>query len=89
MILERPFLATEKEKIDLETGELISKFNKEKVFNVYQWKPYVEDLERCYKLEEKDSKVHKRMKEEVFYRRESTPYAWCVLSIERQAIEGK
>lgn len=45
-ILGRPFLATGKALIDMETGELSLKFNKEKVvFNVYEWTPYVEDLE--------------------------------------------
>lgn len=45
VILERPLLATGKAKIDVETGELILKFNKENVvFNAYQWTPYMEDI---------------------------------------------
>lgn len=53
-------MATGKAKIDVEMGELILKFNKEKiVFKVYDWTPYVEDLDTCYHLEEKDSKVDK------------------------------
>ncbi|XP_050918938.1 uncharacterized protein LOC127136424 [Lathyrus oleraceus] len=65
VILERPFLATGNAKIDVETGELILKFNKEKmVFNAYQSKPYVEDLDTCYQLEEKGSGVHKIRKKE-------------------------
>lgn len=46
VIVGHPFLATGKEKIDVETDELTLKFNKEKmVFNPYQWTSYVEDLE--------------------------------------------
>lgn len=38
VILERPLLATGKAKIDVETSELILKFNKDKVvFKVYDW----------------------------------------------------
>ena len=38
VILERSFLATENTKIDVETTELVLKFNKEKVvFNAYEW----------------------------------------------------
>lgn len=63
IILGRPFLAIGKALIDGETGELILKFNKEKVvFNVYEWTQYMEDLETCYKLKEKRSKVYKGMK---------------------------
>lgn len=52
VVLGCQFLATGKEKIDVETGELILKFNKENVvFNVYEWTPYMEDLETCYRLE--------------------------------------
>ncbi|XP_050902840.1 uncharacterized protein LOC127115305 [Lathyrus oleraceus] len=62
VILGRPFLATGKEKIDVEIGELILKFNKEKlVFNAYEWTPYMDDLDTFYQLEEKGSKVHKGM----------------------------
>lgn len=40
VILGCPFLATRKEKIDVETGELVLKFNKEKMlFNAYEWTP--------------------------------------------------
>lgn len=64
IILGRPFLATGKALIDVETSELILKFNKEKVvFNVYGWTPYVDDLETCYQLEEKGSKDDKVKKE--------------------------
>ncbi|XP_050895585.1 uncharacterized protein LOC127102228 [Lathyrus oleraceus] len=67
VILGRPLLATEKAKIDVETSELILKFNKENVvFHAYQWTSYVEDLETCYQLKEKGSEVHKRMKREIF-----------------------
>ncbi|XP_050878579.1 uncharacterized protein LOC127082386 [Lathyrus oleraceus] len=67
VILGRPFLATGRAKIDVETTELILKFNKENmVFNAYQWKPYVEDIGTCYKLKEKGNKVHKRMRKRVF-----------------------
>lgn len=52
VILGRPFLATEKALIDVETGEHVLKFNKEKVvFNVSEWKPYMDGLETCYQLE--------------------------------------
>lgn len=45
VILGRPFLVTGKAEIDVETCELILKFNKEKVlFNAYQWTPYTKDL---------------------------------------------
>ncbi|XP_050895202.1 uncharacterized protein LOC127101804 [Lathyrus oleraceus] len=67
VILRRPFLATGKEKIDMETSELILKFNKENmVFDAYQWTPYVDDIETCYQLKEKGSEVHKRRKKGVF-----------------------
>lgn len=60
-------MAIGKEKIDVETGELVLKFNKEKVvFNAYEWKPYLEDLETCYQMEEKGSKVQKGMTIGVF-----------------------
>lgn len=63
MILERLFLATKKALIDVETGELCLKFNKEKmVFNVYEWTPYIYDMEACYQMEEKSSKVDKGRK---------------------------
>lgn len=56
----RPFLATGKAKIVVETGELVLKFNKEKmVFKVYDWTQYMEDLDTCYHMEEKGSKVDK------------------------------
>ncbi|XP_050875625.1 uncharacterized protein LOC127079261 [Lathyrus oleraceus] len=51
VILKRPFLATGKAKIYVETGELILKFNKKKfVFKVYYWTSYVESLDTCYHL---------------------------------------
>lgn len=60
-------METGKAKIDVEIGELILKFNKEKmVFNAYQWIPYIEDLGTFYQLEEKGSEVYKRMKKGVF-----------------------
>ena len=60
VILGWPFLATGKAKIDVEMGELILKFNKNKVvFKVNDWTPYVENLDTCYHLEEKGSKVGK------------------------------
>ncbi|XP_050889535.1 uncharacterized protein LOC127094798 [Lathyrus oleraceus] len=60
VILELPFLATGETSIDVKTGELILNFNKEKVvFNVYEWTLYVEDLDTCYILEEKGSKIYK------------------------------
>lgn len=90
VILGRPLLTTGKVKIDVETGELILKFNKEKVvFHASQWKQYVEDIETCYQLEEKGREVHKRMKKMSFYRCKGTPCALCVLSIESQAIDLK
>lgn len=53
VILRRPFLETGKVKVDVETSELILKFNKENmVFNSYEWTPYMKDLEACYQLEE-------------------------------------
>lgn len=53
-------MATGKAKINVETSELILKFNNEKVvFKVYDWTPYVENLDICYHLEEKGSKVDK------------------------------
>ncbi|XP_050889044.1 uncharacterized protein LOC127094228 [Lathyrus oleraceus] len=67
VILGHPFLATEKAKIDMDTNELILKFNKEKVvFHAYQWTPFMEDLETCYQLKEKDNEGHKRMKKVFF-----------------------
>lgn len=67
IILGCPFLATEKEKIDVETSELVLKFNKEKVvFNAYEWTPYMEDLETGYHLEEKCSKVHTKNDDKSF-----------------------
>ena len=53
-------METKKTLIDVKTGELSLKFNKEKmVFNMYEWTPNVEDLETCYQFEEKGSKVDK------------------------------
>lgn len=47
LILQRPFLATRKAKVDVQIDELILKFYKENVvFNAYQWTLYVEDLEK-------------------------------------------
>ena len=90
VILGHPFLAIEKVKIDVDTCELILKFNKEKVvFHAYQWKQYVEDLKTFYQLEEKGREVHKRMKKISFYRCKGIPCALCVLSIESQAIDLK
>ncbi|XP_050896723.1 uncharacterized protein LOC127103513 [Lathyrus oleraceus] len=67
LILVRPFLATGKAKIDVDSGELILKFNKgNMVFNAYQWTTYVENLGTCYQLEEKGIGVHKIMKKGVF-----------------------
>ncbi|XP_050916478.1 uncharacterized protein LOC127131608 [Lathyrus oleraceus] len=64
VILECRFLATGKALIDMETCELILKFNKEKVvFNVYEWTPYMDDLETYYQMEEKGSKDNKGKKE--------------------------
>lgn len=61
VILIRPFLKIGKVLIDVETDELNLKFNKEKVmFNVYEWTPYINDLDTSYQLEEKDRKVDKR-----------------------------
>lgn len=59
-ILGRPFLAIGKEKIDVETSELILKFNKN-LFSrcMIDWTPCVENLDTCYHLEEKDSKINK------------------------------
>ncbi|XP_050878757.1 uncharacterized protein LOC127082565 [Lathyrus oleraceus] len=63
VILGRPFLAIRKALIDVKTSELVLKFNKEKVvFNLYEWTPYVDDLETCYQLEEKGSKFDKGIK---------------------------
>ncbi|XP_050908483.1 uncharacterized protein LOC127122138 [Lathyrus oleraceus] len=60
IILGRPFLATRKALIDVEIRELSLKFNKEKmVFNVYEWTPYVDDLDTCYQIEEKGGKFNK------------------------------
>ncbi|XP_050888352.1 uncharacterized protein LOC127093463 [Lathyrus oleraceus] len=45
VILGRSFLATGKAKIDVETSELVLKFNEENVvFNTYEWTPYMEDI---------------------------------------------
>ncbi|XP_050890737.1 uncharacterized protein LOC127096170 [Lathyrus oleraceus] len=67
IILGLPFLTTEKAKINVNTCELILKFNEENmVFNVYEWTQDVEDLETCYQLREKGSEVHKRMTTGVF-----------------------
>ncbi|XP_050877994.1 uncharacterized protein LOC127081811 [Lathyrus oleraceus] len=62
VILGRPFLATRKAKIDVETGELIFKFDKEKV--LFHTISYVEDLETCYQLKEEGREVHKSVKKE-------------------------
>ncbi|XP_050909986.1 uncharacterized protein LOC127123850 [Lathyrus oleraceus] len=60
VILRRPFLATGNAKIDIKMGELILKFNKEKVvFKVYDWTPYMENLDTFYHLEEKGRKLNK------------------------------
>ncbi|XP_050877127.1 uncharacterized protein LOC127080878 [Lathyrus oleraceus] len=68
VILGRSFLGTRKAKIDVETGELIFRFNTENVvFNAYRWTSYVEGLETCYQLKEKGSEVHKRMKKGIFF----------------------
>lgn len=46
----------------METCELVLKFNKAKmVFKVYEWTRYMEDIETCYQLQEKGSKIQKRM----------------------------
>lgn len=67
VILERSFLETGNAKIDVETNELILKFNKEKVvFHAYQWTMFVDDLETHYQLKDKGSEDHKRMKVRVF-----------------------
>ncbi|XP_050915497.1 uncharacterized protein LOC127130551 [Lathyrus oleraceus] len=59
----RPFLATWKAKIDVEIGELVLKFNKERVvFNMNEWTPYMYDLDTCYQLEEKGIRVDKGMR---------------------------
>lgn len=64
IILGCPFLETWKALIDVETGELVLKFNKERVvFKVYEWTSYVDDLETCYQLEEKGNKDDKGKKE--------------------------
>lgn len=58
VILGRPFMATRKVLIDVETIELSLKLNKEKVvFNGYEWTSYVDDMETCYQIEEKSSMV--------------------------------
>lgn len=76
VILRRPFMATGITKIDVETSELILKFNKEKVtFKVYDWTPYVYDLDTCYYIEKKGSKVDKGMTIMTFYRCKGSPYA--------------
>lgn len=47
----------------MEIDELSLKFNKEKVvFNVYEWTLYIDNLETCYRVEEKGSKVDKGKK---------------------------
>lgn len=54
VILKCPFLVIGKSLIDVEIGEVVLKFNKEKeVFNVYEWTPYVDDLETCYNWKKK------------------------------------
>lgn len=83
VILGRPFLGTGKALIDVETNDLVLKFNKQKVMiNVYEWTPYVDDLETCYQLEENASKVDKGIK-----KRELTGmgvhYAWHTLGSDR------
>lgn len=46
------------------TDGLILKFNKDKVvFNMYEWTPYMDDMETCYQMEEKGSKDDKGKKE--------------------------
>lgn len=58
VILRHPFLATGKALIDVETGELRFKFNKEKVvFDVYELTPYVDDLGTCYQMKGKGGKI--------------------------------
>lgn len=53
-------METGKANTDVETSELIVKFNKKKVvFKVYDWTPYVENLDTFYHMEEKGSKVDK------------------------------
>ncbi|XP_050919384.1 uncharacterized protein LOC127136918 [Lathyrus oleraceus] len=48
VILGRPFLAIGKALIDVETGELVLKFNNEKVMcKVYEWTSYMDDLNTC------------------------------------------
>lgn len=90
VILVRPFLATGKAKIDVETCEFILKFNKDKVvFNACQWTPYMEYVEIWYQLKEKGSEVHERMKKKSFHRHEGIPCAWRVLSMRIQAIDEK
>ncbi|XP_050896593.1 uncharacterized protein LOC127103369 [Lathyrus oleraceus] len=64
VILELPFLATRKALIDVETSELVLKFNNENMaFKVYEWKLYMDNLETCYQLEGKGSKDDKGKKE--------------------------
>ena len=63
-----------RQKIDVETGELILKFKKETlVFNAYEWTPYMEDLETCYQLKEKGSELHQKNEKRSFHRREGIP----------------
>lgn len=82
-------METGKAKIDVETCELILKFNKEKVvFKVYDWTPYVEDLDTCYYLEKKGNKVDKGMKK-MNLPCEGLPFAWHALGVIRQANDGK
>lgn len=95
IILGRPFLATGKANIDMETGELVLKFNKETmVFKVYDWTPYVEDLDICCHLEEKGSKVDKEKEtSELTYVRVSlvpdVPWAWTIkLMAENKCLMG-
>lgn len=79
-----PCLETGKALIDREIRELSLKFNNEKlVFNLYEWTSYVDDLETCYQLEEKGSKVDKEEnKGQLSGMRVSlvpdVPYAWTV-----------
>lgn len=50
--LERPFLATGKALIDMEMGELILRFNNEKVvFNVFEMMQYHKENPQCYRID--------------------------------------
>lgn len=60
LIFRRPFFVTGKANLDVEIGELILKFNKEKVvFKVYDWTLYMDNLDTCYHMGVKGSKVDK------------------------------